>query len=68
MIDGADNLTVVEARAGQTVTRDLMSPARRVAQARVSGNPWIVFGGDSTERRSNCTLLPWHQASQITAS
>lgn len=68
LIDGASGLTVVEAKAGQTVTRDLMSPACRVDEAlgpRVISNPWIVYGGDSTQQRSNCTLVPWQRAFQV---
>jgi len=64
------NPEFLEAKSSQTVTGDLAEPARRAAEAletHVSGNPWIVYGGDSAQRRGECTLLRWHQAPQITA-
>ena len=27
---------------------------------RASGIPRIVYGGDSLQQRSDCSLLPWH--------
>lgn len=70
LIDGPEALTVVEAKAGQTVTADLVSPARRIAATlgpRVRSKPWIVYGGDSLQRRGDVTLLPWRQASEVKA-
>jgi uncharacterized protein len=68
LVDGADGLTVIEAKAGKTVTADLITPTSRVAATlgpRVTSRPWIVYGGDSTQRRSDCTLLPWHMTAEI---
>lgn len=68
LIDGADGLTVIEAKAGKTVTADLIAPASRVAATlgqRVTSRPWIVYGGDTQQRRSDCTLLPWHMTAEI---
>jgi predicted AAA+ superfamily ATPase len=68
VIDGADGLTVIEAKAGKTVTADLITPTSRVAATlgpRVTSRPWIVYGGDSPQRRSDCTLLPWHMTAEI---
>lgn len=63
LVEGADGLVVVEVKAGETVTADLLSPARRIAGvlgARVTGLPRIVYGGGSTQERSDCQLLPWN--------
>jgi uncharacterized protein len=71
LIDGPEGLTIIEAKAGQTVTADLVSPARRIAEtlgSRARSKPWIVYGGDSPQRRGDVTLLPWRQASEVTAS
>lgn len=62
LVEGAEGLVVVEVKAGETVTADLLSPARRIAGvlgARVNGLPRIVYGGDSGQERSDCQLLPW---------
>jgi len=68
LIDGANGLTVIESKAGKTVTADLIAPASRVAATlgqRVTSRPWIVYGGDTPQRRSDCTLLPWHMTAEI---
>jgi predicted AAA+ superfamily ATPase len=70
VIDGTDGLTVIEAKAGKTVTADLIMPTSRVAATlgqRVTSRPWIVYGGDLPQRRSDCTLLPWRMTAEIVA-
>lgn len=62
LVESADGLIVVEAKAGGTVTPDLLSPARRIADVlgkRVSGVPRVVYGGESRQERSDCLLMPW---------
>jgi hypothetical protein len=63
LVEGSSGLVIVEAKAGATVTPDLVSPARRIAAvlgARARGVPRIVYGGDSRQERSDCLLLPWN--------
>lgn len=63
LVERAEGLVVVEVKAGETVTADLLSPARRIAEvlgARVSGLPRVVYGGGSRQARSDCRLLPWN--------
>jgi hypothetical protein len=63
LVEGAGGLVVVEVKAGETVTTDLLSPARRIAGvlgARVAGLPRIVYGGDARQDRGDCRLLPWN--------
>ena len=63
LVEGAGGLVVVEVKAGETVTTDLLSPARRIAGvlgARVTGLPRIVYGGDARQDRGDCRLLPWN--------
>jgi predicted AAA+ superfamily ATPase len=63
LVESANGLIVVEAKAGSTVTSDLLSPARRIAQVlgnRASGVPQVVYGGDTRQDRSDCRLLPWN--------
>ena len=64
LVESANGLVVVEAKAGATVTPDLLSPARRVAEVlgeRASGVPQVVYGGDTLQDRSNFRLLPWNE-------
>ena len=63
LVEGAGGLVVVEVKAGETVTTDLLSPVRRIAGvlgARVTGLPRIVYGGDARQDRGDCRLLPWN--------
>jgi uncharacterized protein len=71
LMDSAQGLVVIEAKSGQTVTADLLSPARRIAAtlgARVAGQPRIVYGGDAVQARGDCTLLPWFDVAQAVGS
>lgn len=63
LIEGPAGLTVVEVKAGHTVTDALLSPARRIAEVlggRVAGVPRVVYAGEEPQRRSACELVPWH--------
>jgi len=71
LIERPDGLMVLEAKTGQTVTRDLLSPIQRVAEAlgdRVTAPPTIIYGGDTKQQRSSCTLLPWDQVEALEVS
>lgn len=62
LVETGNGLVVVEAKAGATVTSDLLSPARRIAAVlgeRASGVPQVVYGGDVRQERGDCRLLPW---------
>ena len=64
LIDGPDGTTVVEAKAGVTVTSDLMAPARRITEVlgdKVAGKPAIVYAGEDRQTRSRCRLVPWRE-------
>lgn len=68
LIDGPEGLTIVEAKAGHTVTSDLIAPAGRIAEtlgSRAAGTPWIVYAGDTVQLRSECTLLPWRETARV---
>lgn len=67
LIEGPSGLTVVEAKAGHTVTDALLSPARRIAEVlggRVAGGPRVVYAGEEQQHRSACDLVPWHSIPQ----
>lgn len=64
IIERPTALTVVEIKAGQTVTNDLLSPARRVrerlAEVKVT-DAIAVYGGEHAQQRSDIRLTPWTQ-------
>jgi predicted AAA+ superfamily ATPase len=62
LIEGPRGVTIVEAKAGQTVTPDLLSPVQRIRDvlARYSTRPPVViYGGAAAQERSGATLVPW---------
>lgn len=64
LIEQADQLTVIESKAGQTVTTDLLSPARRIGGtlAAVKKTRVVaVYGGETAQTRSDVRLVPWAQ-------
>ena len=64
LIDHADQMTVLEVKAGQTATADLLAPAKRIADALAAikkTRVMAVYGGDVAQTRSDMQLVPWHQ-------
>lgn len=63
LVERPSGILVVEAKAGTTVTADLLSPAQRVQEALglpESRQPVVVYGGANVQQRSRCRLVPWH--------
>lgn len=57
-------LTVIEAKAGQTAHHDLIQAGRNAADALTQARPVrrvVVFGGAPGQRRSEMTLLSWDE-------
>ncbi len=64
LIEGADLMTVLEVKAGQTVTADLLAPAKRIAETLTAikrTRAIAVYGGDAAQTRSDTQLVPWNQ-------
>lgn len=62
VIEGGGKLTVVEVKAGQTVTDDLVKAGRRGALALAEAHDVesiIVYGGDAPQKRTDVELIPW---------
>jgi uncharacterized protein len=71
LIDRPDRMTVVEIKAGQTVTTDLLSPARRIREllnAIKKTDAVVVYGGDARQDRSDVQLLPWNELTNLPLS
>jgi predicted AAA+ superfamily ATPase len=64
LIEHAEEITILEVKAGQTVTADLLSPARRIGEALATVKKtrvMAVYGGDKAQTRSDARLMPWSQ-------
>lgn len=62
LIESPGRFTLVEAKAGETVTDDLLRPLRSVAAAlagRGRTESLAVIGGDTGQKRSDVTVMPW---------
>ena len=62
VIDHGGALTIVEAKAGQTIAGDLLQPGRRVAEALSSVGrveAVAVYGGDTNQKRSDVAIISW---------
>jgi len=67
VIDRGDRLTVVEAKAAQTASGDMLEPARRVGavlDAARKTELLAVYGGQRRQNRRDGTLLPWDRMHQ----
>ena len=67
VIEDGQQLTVVEAKAGQTATTELVNAGRPVVEvltktARV--NRIVTFGGDAGQKRSDLDILSWNELDQ----
>ena len=68
LIDHPDRMTVLEIKAGQTVTTDLLSSARRIRallSAIKKTDAVVVYGGDTRQDRSDVQLLPWNELTEL---
>lgn len=56
---------VIETKAGQTVTGDMMAPARKVAAVLRAGRrpvaAKVAYGGDARQDRMGVSVVPWAQ-------
>ena len=66
LLDAGDQTILVESKSGATVAPDSFDPLGRVAERFAAQRParatrrLIVYGGDTGQRRSDATLVPWH--------
>lgn len=69
LIEHATMRTLVEAKAGQTVTGDALTTIRKVAEllTDAGGTSKAVFihGGGRRQERSDVTVLPWSEVGEV---
>ena len=64
IIEHGNRFTIVEAKAGQTLSSDMFSPSRRIkAMIEPAGPSEIIvaYGGQSRQMRRDATVLPWDE-------
>lgn len=64
LIEKADAMIVVEAKAGQTITSEMLSPAvriRKVLNAVKKTRTVVVYGGKERQKRREATVLAWNE-------
>jgi hypothetical protein len=65
VVEGTATLLLVEAKSGATVADDFFGSAHALsdrltrARERRTRRVYVVFGGDTPQRRSDATVLPW---------
>ncbi len=62
LVDGTERLAVIEAKAGATITPEMLAGVRRVRAQLEDAKPtagFVVFGGDQGQRRSDVHALCW---------
>jgi predicted AAA+ superfamily ATPase len=67
VIEEGRKLTVVEAKAGQTATQELVNAGRQVTTALTNAEKTsrvVVFGGDAGQKRSDVEILSWNSLHQ----
>ena len=64
IIEHANDLSLVEAKAAATATSDLLRPVRRVRDVLERAKPCyaiVAYGGAQRQKRTDADLLPWSQ-------
>ncbi|MCA9309723.1 MAG: ATP-binding protein [Phycisphaerales bacterium] len=67
LLETGGGYAIFEAKAGRTVSGDMASAARRVADVlgqQAVGMPRVVFGGDTPQQRSDFRAVPWNELHQ----
>ena len=63
IVEGVDGLSLVEAKAAQTADSKLFDGVRRVCDVFPQDQrcqPFVVYGGETGQERSDVTLIPWN--------
>ena len=64
VVDHGNRYTLVEAKAGQTPTSDMLRSARRITALLAPEKPTepvVVYGGDARQKRADVSILPWNE-------
>lgn len=68
VIDNGTALTPLEIKSGKTVVPDFFSVFKRWES--ITGmhgqKGWLIYGGESSQNRQECVVLPWHSITEVT--
>ncbi len=67
VVEDGQKLTVVEAKASQTATTDVVNAGRQVTEVLADAaraKRIVVFGGDAGQKRSDSEVLSWNELDQ----
>jgi predicted AAA+ superfamily ATPase len=68
IFDDGNTITPLEIKSGRTIAPDYFDGLMkwsRITGIKKSG--WLIYGGDKSQRRSDCTILPWHKVDEVDA-
>lgn len=68
VIEEGARLAVVEVKAGQTVTQDLLRGSQRAIEDLRRAHqvePYLVYGGQETQTRTGLQVLPWQDVHSV---
>jgi predicted AAA+ superfamily ATPase len=64
LVQGREILTIVEVKAGQTISSDWAATSRKIAElfakTKQQVSSVVVYGGTERQERNGVTFLPWH--------
>ncbi|MEM1202331.1 MAG: ATP-binding protein [Acidobacteriota bacterium] len=63
-------LIPIEVKSGQTLTRDFFRGLERFRDlaAEAAGRPWLLYGGDRRQRRTDVEVVPWDRVDDLAAA
>jgi predicted AAA+ superfamily ATPase len=69
LIDDGRSLIPVEIKSSATVTAEFFSAFAKwkAISSRKDSKGWLIYGGDSRQDRSDCTVLPWKRIADLMA-
>lgn len=68
LIEQGDTLVPVEVKSGQTVVSDFLKGLEQWSSLAgdASGRPWLIYGGDRRQSRTDVEILPWREIAALT--
>ncbi len=66
VIEHNQDLIPVEIKAGETVVSDYFKNLDYwLDLSKISGQSYVIYGGDKKQARNRCTILPWNMVAKI---
>jgi predicted AAA+ superfamily ATPase len=65
--DLGEKLVPIEIKSGQTISADFFTGLRKwlTWAGAEAGNAYLVYGGDETQERKECRIVPWRQVADL---